>query len=55
MFHAINSLIQVMIRSLVNKSGGSLCYQFRVNANISDGQCKRCVTLLCVCSARDTR
>ena len=37
MFHAINSSIQVMIRSLVNKNGGSFCDQLRVNANISDG------------------
>ena len=36
MLHAMNSPIQIMIRSLVNKSGGSLCYQVRVNANISD-------------------
>ena len=36
MLHAINSPIQIMIRSLVNKSGGSLCSQVRVNANISD-------------------
>ena len=36
MLHAINSSIQIMIRSLVNKSGGSLCYQVRVNATISD-------------------
>ena len=36
MLQAINSPIQVKIRSLVNKSGGSLCYQLRVNANISD-------------------
>ena len=55
MFHAINSPMQVTIRSLVNRSGDSLSYQLRVKANISDGQCKRCVTLLCVCSARDTR
>ena len=41
MFHVINSPIQVMIRSLVNKSGGSLCYQLSVNANISDVECKR--------------
>ena len=36
MLHAINSPIQVMIRSLVNERGGSLCYQLRVNANIFD-------------------
>ena len=36
MLQAINSPIQVKIRCLVNKSGGSLCYQLRVNANISD-------------------
>ena len=36
MLHAINSPTQVMIRSLVDKSEGSLCYQLRMNANISD-------------------
>ena len=41
MFYEINSPIQVMIRSLVNKIGGFLCYQLRVNANISDILCKR--------------
>ena len=36
MLHAINSPIQVTIRNLVNKGGGSLCYQHRMNAHISD-------------------
>ena len=36
MLHAINSSIHVMIRSLVNKGGGSLCYQHRMNAHICD-------------------
>ena len=35
MLHAINSLIQVTIRNLVNKGGGSLCYQLRMSGNIS--------------------
>ena len=33
MLHAITSPIQVMIKSLVNKSGGSLCPQLRVSVN----------------------
>ena len=41
MFHEINSPIEVMIWSLLNKIGGFLCYQLRVNANISDILCKR--------------
>ena len=36
MLHAINSPIQVMIRNLVNKGGGSLFYEHRMNAHICD-------------------
>ena len=36
MLHAINSPIQVTLRNLVNKGGGSLCYELGMNAHISD-------------------